>query len=60
MSYLKRWVMLLFQNSLLKTTFDNMPEEQVMKLSRKTATRYREAATILHGKPTLLGIQQIF
>jgi nucleotide-binding universal stress UspA family protein len=36
-----------------------MSEEQVMKLSRKTATRYREAATILHGKPTLLGIRNI-
>ena len=43
----------LISKEVLKITFDNTPEDQVMELSRKIATRYREAAMLLHGKPTL-------
>lgn len=43
----------LISKDVLKTTFDNTPEDKVMELSRKVATRYREAAILLHGKPSL-------
>ncbi|HEY6884408.1 MAG TPA: hypothetical protein VI278_10260 [Nitrososphaeraceae archaeon] len=42
----------LISKDVLKTTFDNTPEDKVMELSRKVATRYREAAILLHGKPS--------
>lgn len=45
----------LISKDVLKTTFDNTPEDKVMELSRKIATRYREAAILLHGKPSLEG-----
>jgi flagellar biosynthesis component FlhA len=40
---------------VLKTSFENTPQDQVIELSRKIATRYREAAILLHGKPDLEG-----
>jgi hypothetical protein len=43
----------LISKDVLKTTFENTPEDQVIELSRKIATRYREAAILLHGKPSL-------
>jgi hypothetical protein len=43
----------LISKDVLKTTFENTPEDQVIELSGKIATRYREAAILLHGKPSL-------
>jgi hypothetical protein len=44
----------LISKEVLKTTFENTPEDQIMELSRKIATRYREAAILLHGKHTFV------
>jgi hypothetical protein len=43
----------LISKEVLKTTFDNTSEHQVNELSKKIATRYREAAILLHGRPSL-------
>jgi hypothetical protein len=43
----------LISKDVLKTTFENTPQDQTLSLSRKIAIRYREAAILSHGKPSL-------
>jgi hypothetical protein len=43
----------LISKDVLKITFENTPEAQVLNLSRNIANRYKEAAILLYGKPSL-------
>ncbi|HEY7081861.1 MAG TPA: hypothetical protein VH500_19380 [Nitrososphaeraceae archaeon] len=43
----------LISKEVLKITFENTPEKQVAELSKNIANRYKEAAILLNGKPTL-------